>query len=240
VANFPPLSTTLAKLGAKFATSIVGTGRNFAAGVVETGGKFGQCRWYRWCTLTSEYLREFSKKFETVLMGYSGAGGKLTHEKNQKQKILWHFPFNEPPQSKMKMRVESFESSVMFSWNKRFRGLLTCAQQYGTGHFYDSFRQLLVGYLGKQKRQGQGRPLPQPTNLTRGTSYFSCAAKVIAQVLTYLYRFIRLRRVEAYLLHCKLKFIGGHLLGSARSIFIERGLPAEQDIGERETKGDTV
>jgi hypothetical protein len=37
--------------------------------------------------LTCEYLREFSKKFETDLMGYSGAGGKLIHEKNQKQKI---------------------------------------------------------------------------------------------------------------------------------------------------------
>jgi hypothetical protein len=34
-----------------------------------------------------EYLREFSKKFETVLMRYSGAGGKLIDEKNQKQKI---------------------------------------------------------------------------------------------------------------------------------------------------------
>jgi hypothetical protein len=41
----------------------------------------------RWCTLTREHLREFSKKFETVLMEYSGAGGKLIHEKNQKQKI---------------------------------------------------------------------------------------------------------------------------------------------------------
>jgi hypothetical protein len=28
-----------------------------------------------------------SKKFETFLMEYSGAGGKLIHEKNQKQKI---------------------------------------------------------------------------------------------------------------------------------------------------------
>jgi len=27
-------------------------------------------------------------KFKTVLMGYSGAGGKLIHEKNQKPKIL--------------------------------------------------------------------------------------------------------------------------------------------------------
>ncbi len=29
-------------------------------------------------------------------MGYSGAGGKLIHEKNQKQKISWHCPFNPP------------------------------------------------------------------------------------------------------------------------------------------------
>ncbi len=27
-------------------------------------------------------------------MGYSGAGGKLIHEKNQKQKISWHCLFN--------------------------------------------------------------------------------------------------------------------------------------------------
>jgi hypothetical protein len=32
--------------------------------------------------LSCEYLRKFSKKFETVLMGYSGAGGKLIDEKN--------------------------------------------------------------------------------------------------------------------------------------------------------------
>ena len=47
-------------------------------------------------TLSCEYLREFSKNFETVLMGYSGAGGKLIHEKNQKQKISWHCPFKLP------------------------------------------------------------------------------------------------------------------------------------------------
>ncbi len=28
-------------------------------------------------------------------MGYSGAGGKLIQEKNQKQKISWHCPFNQ-------------------------------------------------------------------------------------------------------------------------------------------------
>ncbi len=70
----------------KFATSINNTS--------EKGGKHcHRCRWYRWCTLTSKYLREFSKKIETVLTGYSGAWGKLIHEKNQKQKISWHCPF---------------------------------------------------------------------------------------------------------------------------------------------------
>jgi hypothetical protein len=55
------LSTTLVKLVAKF-----------AAGVVDTGGN----------------LREFSKKFETALMVYSGAWGKLIHEKKPEAKNL--------------------------------------------------------------------------------------------------------------------------------------------------------
>ncbi len=45
-----------------------------------------RCRWHRWCTLTCEYLRECSKKFETVLMEYSGAGGILIHEKTRSKK----------------------------------------------------------------------------------------------------------------------------------------------------------
>ncbi len=52
-----------------------------------------RCRLYRWSTLSCEYLRKFSKKFETALMVYSGAWGKLIHEKNQRQKISWHCPF---------------------------------------------------------------------------------------------------------------------------------------------------
>ncbi len=53
-----------------------------------------RCRWHRWCTLSLEYLREFSKKFEMALMVYSDAWGKLIHEKNRKSKISWHCPFN--------------------------------------------------------------------------------------------------------------------------------------------------
>ncbi len=64
--------------GGKFATGI-----NDTTGVVDTGGK-------PWAANISA---NFRKKFETVLMEYSGAGGKLIHEKNQKQKISWHCPF---------------------------------------------------------------------------------------------------------------------------------------------------
>jgi hypothetical protein len=53
-----------------------------------------RCQRHRWCTLSFEYLREFSKKFETALLVNSGAWGKLIHEKKQKSKISWHCPFN--------------------------------------------------------------------------------------------------------------------------------------------------
>jgi hypothetical protein len=40
VANLPPVSTTLAKLVAKFTAGVVDTGGKFAAGVVDIGGNF--------------------------------------------------------------------------------------------------------------------------------------------------------------------------------------------------------
>ncbi len=44
---------------------------------------------YSWKKILScEYLREFSKKFETALMEYSGAWGKLIHEENQKSNLV--------------------------------------------------------------------------------------------------------------------------------------------------------
>ncbi len=52
-----------------------------------------RCQRHRWCTLSREYLSEFSKKFEMVVLVYSDASGKLIHEKNQKLKISWHCPF---------------------------------------------------------------------------------------------------------------------------------------------------
>ncbi len=59
---------------------------NMQNGVLRSTGR------YRWCTLTCDYLREFSKTFETVLMEYSGAGGKLIHEKKSEAKNLVTLP----------------------------------------------------------------------------------------------------------------------------------------------------
>ncbi len=50
-----------------FATGVIDTGGKFADGVVDTGGKL--------------------PPVSLIPAGYSGAGGKLIHEKNQKQKI---------------------------------------------------------------------------------------------------------------------------------------------------------
>ncbi len=72
----------------------------FATGINNTRKTGGSicCRcclnWWQICShLTCEYLCKFSNKFETFLLEYSGAGGKLIHEKNQKQKISWHRPY---------------------------------------------------------------------------------------------------------------------------------------------------
>ncbi len=67
-----------------------------------------RCRWHRWCTLSHEYLREFSKKFEMAVIVYSDAWGKLIHEKNQQSKISWHCPFKCIVNSEMYMNNTIF------------------------------------------------------------------------------------------------------------------------------------
>jgi hypothetical protein len=60
-------------------------------GINVTGGKFATGLG------TRESPRIFEKtKFKTILMGCSGAWGKLIHEKNLKSKISWHCPFKQP------------------------------------------------------------------------------------------------------------------------------------------------
>jgi hypothetical protein len=76
-----------------FATSVVDTGGKFATGIINTSGtsviKTSGAP-YEPC----EYFCEMLKKFEMTLMLFSGAWGKMIHEKNLKQKILQHCPFN--------------------------------------------------------------------------------------------------------------------------------------------------
>ncbi len=98
--NLPPVSTTQGDLVAKFATGInvenLPPVSLIPAAICHRclwhrWQICHRCRWHRWCTLTCEYLREFSKKFAMILM--FGAWGKVIHEKNLKQKITWHCPF---------------------------------------------------------------------------------------------------------------------------------------------------
>ncbi len=56
------------------------------AGVVDTGGNLPPVSLIPVVHLDLRYLREFSKKFETILLRGSGAGGKLTHGKKTRSK----------------------------------------------------------------------------------------------------------------------------------------------------------
>jgi hypothetical protein len=56
--------------------------------MIEDFFHFYRYQQHLWCTLSCEYLREFSKKFETALMVYSGAWGKLIHGKKPEVKNL--------------------------------------------------------------------------------------------------------------------------------------------------------
>ncbi len=74
-----------------FATGVIDTGGNFnfAAGVVDTDGKFATgVVDTGGAPLHANISTNFRKKFETVLIGYSGAGGKLIHEKKPEAKNL--------------------------------------------------------------------------------------------------------------------------------------------------------
>jgi hypothetical protein len=72
----------------------------FAPGInstSETGGKiWHRCRWHWWCSLTCEYLREFAKKFETVLTGYPWAGGNWFMKKTRSKKSRDTVPLKAP------------------------------------------------------------------------------------------------------------------------------------------------
>jgi hypothetical protein len=105
VANLPPVTTKQKKLVAKF-----------AGGVVDTDGKFATVSLIPEAILPPMSLTPVANLqpvslisvvhlelwispwiFEKICYGPNGilgAGGKLIHEKTQKQQISWHYPFN--------------------------------------------------------------------------------------------------------------------------------------------------
>ena len=84
--KLPPVSTTLAKLVAKFAAGVADTGGKFAAGVVDTGGNFAAG-----VVDTGGAPLLATRIFEKIRNDpkvYSGAWGKLIHEKKPKVENL--------------------------------------------------------------------------------------------------------------------------------------------------------
>jgi hypothetical protein len=91
----PPVSTTLLKLVEKF-----------DAGVVDTGG--------------APWLPNISVNFRKIwnaLNGILWAGGKLIHEKNQEQKISWHYPFKVILESRRTRRIPTVLSFYYISFH---------------------------------------------------------------------------------------------------------------------------
>ncbi len=54
---------------------------------------FHRCHWHRWQTFIRGYLREFSKEFETIPLGYSEAWGTLIYENKPEVEISFQTPF---------------------------------------------------------------------------------------------------------------------------------------------------
>ncbi len=69
-----------------------------------------RCQRHRWCTLSCEYLCEFSKKIRNGPNGIFWGWGKLIYEKSLKSKISWHCPFKDD--------VTVFSFSVFPLWRK--------------------------------------------------------------------------------------------------------------------------
>jgi hypothetical protein len=61
----------------------------------------------KFADLSCKYFCAFLNKFETALMGYSGAWRELIHEKNLKLKISWHCPFKLPFACKELFKVKT-------------------------------------------------------------------------------------------------------------------------------------
>jgi hypothetical protein len=77
-----------------FATGVIDTGGKFVAGVVDTGGNFPPVLLIPMVHLHLQISLRIFEKFVMNQMLFSGAWGKMIHEKNLKQKNPSHCSFN--------------------------------------------------------------------------------------------------------------------------------------------------
>ena len=112
LANLPPVSTTLAKLVAKFATGVVYTCG--APWLVNISGNF-------------------RKKFELVLMGYSGAGGETDSWKKPEAKNLVSLSLQQWKKQPKRHRSCLF-TNLHSPWVPKCRGSPTLVSKVSRGH----------------------------------------------------------------------------------------------------------
>jgi hypothetical protein len=86
-ANLPPVSTTQAELVAKFAASVVDTGSNLPPVSLTPVANLPPVSLTPVVHLDLRISPRIFEKIEMTLVLFSGAWGKVIHEKNLKQKI---------------------------------------------------------------------------------------------------------------------------------------------------------
>jgi hypothetical protein len=106
---------------------------------------------HQWCTLSFEYLRKFSKKFGNGpnLIVYSGARGKLIHEKTRSRKSRDTVPLSD-------QQIDISSSRIFF----KEKGILkvdseiiyySCRKNYGCANQAEKIVQAMI-FFCKNKR----------------------------------------------------------------------------------------
>jgi hypothetical protein len=78
-------------------------------------------------------------------MGYSGAGGNLIHEKNQKQKISWHCPFKW-----FSLKVLFYKLFTLRVYDKCLHIRMSVCQQYVRKPI--SYLSFMIKYMYKKQK----------------------------------------------------------------------------------------
>jgi hypothetical protein len=107
-----------------------------------------RCRWYNGAPWFANISANFSKNIEITLTLFSGAWGKMIHEKNLKQKISWHCPFKERKFVLFEYRKQSIESPSLNTKNKAYSWPKTVSRQNGLKR--EKTPQVSINFKGAQ------------------------------------------------------------------------------------------